>query len=249
MKRSILCNRDDFRTNFTEFLNEEGQLGYLTGGKSMGKSKALSVVENQITFKNHKIIIQMDGRKLATTNFLTALCDSVFEAYKTCTANGKIKEEFKYFLPVVALIGRYDKAAVNDVIDSERDSRTLQAIEDDFIKFKTFATGNPDKTVQALSALLTELGNCNISIVIDEANQFFQSALATPPPSEAVRQHAIDVLKLITLHTNQKNGINVLLVTSEFSFYYHLSELGFNVTDLKPHIIFGDIPPVHVYDY
>ena len=131
---------------------------------------------------------------------------------------------------------------MNDVIDSERDSRTLQAIEDDFIKFKTFATGNPDKTVQALSALLTELGNCNISIVIDEANQFFQSALATPPPSEAVRQHAIDVLKLITLHTKQQRDLNVLLVTSDFSFPYHLGELG-------SHIIFGDIPPVHVYDY
>jgi hypothetical protein len=71
-------------------------------------------------------------------------------------------------------------------------------------------------------------------LIIDEANM----ALNMDHPNATKI-----ILELFTAFTKQKLKMNVLLVSSEHSYPFHLSVVPFNLANISKHVFAGDVPP------
>jgi hypothetical protein len=239
----------------------EGVLGLLLGGKSVGKSLLLSELARRTDLAGagdrRRAVLYIDARRCGMdlcSGLAGALEEEAGEQQRSGALAGPRRTQDERKGPPEpltspaplssslkgALKGEFWGAGVES--EATLGTAALGGIS-------SLATSAMQRNKAALerTLALVQAKGMYLCLVVDEANL----ALALPPLAgsqgqQAALQDTRLLLELLVALTKQSSAANVLLVSSEHAFPYHLHASSFNVSNLTHTIIAGEVPPAEM---
>ena len=254
----LVHDREEVKAALGAVLLGKGRLALLLGGKSVGKSLLLQEMARQPAplvgaDGARRALLYVDARSCGgdlAAGLVAALQREALELQRLEGRRGVMSRQAQAEQPAAAP-GR----ALALLPSAERASIALSFKGASLTTQLDFSARGPAVVEQsiALLAKVAETAQAQgylLCLIVDEANLIFPappgppgSALPAAPPTPAQLSVQLQLAKLVEL-TKQSRQMNVLLVSSEYTYPYRLRNGHFfNTTNFTDVLFAGEVPP------
>ena len=250
-------DREEIQSALEDVLRQRGQLALLLGGKSTGKSLLLAELAQRTDIFGDggatRAVLLVDSRKFSTDLAAGLQAALVGEARELESSGWWARLGLAGLGQRRAQAGRPEGSPSATATSASLRGKLLGIALQAKAAFAAPLTPM-QRNIEALSRVveLAEAQGLYICLVVDEANLAFPTPPGAPPddsapPSQDRARLLSDtqlLLERLVLLTKQTRRLNVLLVTSEYSFPHRLQHDNFfNTDNLTDTFFAGEVPP------
>lgn len=226
MENDEICGRGAITADIKQCMLQKGTLAFVTGGRSVGKSKILNSIVNSIDEDQgimkprlpqaRVAVFMVDGRK--TTDLAKAMSDLATGDIVAAT-NKLVKG-----IPVSSITFPYGVSIGFDLSSMD------------------FAVRGVTQAVDTLANKRSRNTDHSV-LILDEANAFLRCA-----GDKAAMERAKELFDAVVWNTKQNNRMSVLMVSSDEGLPYHLADLNMNPHHISKTLVISEPSPRECLD-